>query len=123
MTSERRHSTNGTRATDASRLSFPLQLVIVIVTGVLSAASGSWATQRGNDKAQAQLQSDVRDILTRMEAERRMSEANAKLVEANTLNTVKAIESISKRQELQQLQIAEISKEIVLLRSQTQTRR
>jgi hypothetical protein len=108
---------------NASKLSFPLQLVIVIVTGFLAAAGGIWTNQRNNDKAMAQLQSDVRDVLTRMEADRRLAEINAKLLEANNTSNAKALDAMSKRQELQQLQIAEIKEQLVLLRNPSQQRR
>ena len=48
------------RATDASRLTFPLQMVIVIVGGILATVGSFWI-------ATSSLRSDVRDILTRME--------------------------------------------------------
>ncbi len=52
---------HGRRTTDASKLSFPLQLVILIVTTAVTAALSVWGSQAG-------LRSDVRDIRTRMEA-------------------------------------------------------
>lgn len=61
-----------TRSTDASRLSFPLQLVIAIVVGCVTIVSGQMLLDRGRSEAQSQIQSDVRDILTRMEYEAKL---------------------------------------------------
>jgi hypothetical protein len=57
-------ATAARRATDASRLTFPLQLVIIIVGGVFSltvAMTGAFWV------ANSSIRSDVRDILTRMD--------------------------------------------------------
>lgn len=60
------------RITDASRLSFPLQLVIAIVVGCVTIVSGQMLLDRGRTETQSQIQSDVRDILTRMEYEAKL---------------------------------------------------
>ena len=65
-------STRDTRSTDASKLSFPLQLVIAIVVGCVTIVGGQALIDRGRGDAQAQIQSDVRDILTRMEYEAKL---------------------------------------------------
>jgi hypothetical protein len=105
-------------ASDASKLSFPLQLVIYIVASFLAASGAVWATQRTNDAGFSRLQSDVRDILTKMEAEQRVAAINDKLLEANAKAMTDAITAMSKRQELQQLQIAELKESIIVLTSQ-----
>ncbi len=64
--------TREARVTDASRLSFPLQLVIAIVVGCVTIVSGQALLDRGRTEAQMQIQSDVRDILTRMEYESKL---------------------------------------------------
>lgn len=58
-----RDSQSRERSTDASRLTFPLQLVIVIVTATLTASGVVWAERSG----QQELRSDVRDIKTAMD--------------------------------------------------------
>lgn len=63
------------QSTDASKLSFPLQVVILIVT----VAGSVWASTYN-------LKSDVRDILTRMEYQQKLNEAqnansNAKIAD------------------------------------------
>lgn len=73
---------------DASKLSFPLQLVIMIA----SALAAVWASQYG-------LRSDVRDILTRMELQAQIVERDNKLIQKDTqtLNDrVAAVEALTK---------------------------
>jgi uncharacterized protein HemX len=119
------------RWTDASKLSFPLQLVITIVGVALAAAVGVWSTQSQLERSQSelsariektqlQLASDVRNILTQMEADKRVADANAKLSESNLGQMKTAIDAMTRRTELQQMQIAELQKSIALL---TQGRR
>jgi len=63
------------RSTDASKLSFPLQLVILIVGTVLAGYASNYAGQSSIRSDQAQIRSDVRDILTRLELGRDTSKA------------------------------------------------
>lgn len=70
------------RSTDASKLSFPLQLVIAIVVGCVTIVSGQMILDRGRGDSQAQIQSDVRDILTRMEYEAKMKVMSDKALDA-----------------------------------------
>ncbi len=57
---------------DASKLTFPLQLVIIIVSGVVATVGAFWV-------ATSTLRSDVRDILTRMELASRSESDRLKL--------------------------------------------
>jgi hypothetical protein len=93
---------------DASRLSFPLQLVISIVAIVLTIYT-----------SQTAIRSDVRDILTRMElgrdamklqSEKQDERTNALKISIDTTATTMkaAIDAISRRQEMQQIQISEL---------------
>lgn len=108
------------RSTDASKLSFPLQLVILIVTIVATSVATRYATQSGNDKVQQEIRSDIRNIGTQLQGAHDVAEVQSKLQEerlaglrasidsqAMTMRT--AIEAVSKKQELQALQIAELS--------------
>lgn len=81
-------------APDASRLSFPLQLVIFLVTTVLSVAGSQWATTYS-------LRSDVRDILTRQAAQAQLDEERAG-------NVRDAIGDLKRQQTLQAYEIQEI---------------
>ena len=79
--------------TDASKLSFPLQLVIVIVT----AFAAMWASTYS-------LRSDVRDILTRMEAQGKLVELQSRALEERMNAQKDDINEMKRRLELVQLQ-------------------
>jgi hypothetical protein len=55
------------RETDITKISFPLQLVILIVTSVMSVVASNYATQTSMKAEQAQTRSDLRDIATRFD--------------------------------------------------------
>ena len=96
------------RNNDASKLSFPLQLVIMIIGTVIAVYA-----------SQASVRSDIRDILTRMDLGRDTQKAQATAQEerinslrvsmdATAISMKGSIDAISRRQELQQLQIGEL---------------
>jgi hypothetical protein len=88
------------RSTDASKLSFPLQLVIGIVSGTLMlyvALSG--------------LRSDVRDISTRMEAREKLQDERSTSLKAD-------LDFLKGRDTLRDLQIQELKEQITLLKTQ-----
>lgn len=104
---------------DVSKVMFAPKVVVAIITVVLSISVGMWASNSG-------LRSDVRDILTRMASEQRVSDANAKLLEVNNSTIKTALENntrelkdslatISKRQDLLTLQYNELASQITRL--------
>jgi len=103
------------RSNDASKLSFPLQLVIMIVGTVIAVYA-----------SQASVRSDIRDILTRMDLGRDTQKAQAQAqeerinslkvsIDATAISMKGSIEAISRRQELQQIQIGELKDAITKL--------
>lgn len=94
---------------DASKLSFPLQLVIAIlgVTGAI------WASQYS-------LRSDVRDIRTRIELQESIDGAQIKLQEERAQQLRLDVQDMKRRQELQQFEIQSL-KEMVLKLGSTVT--
>lgn len=90
----------------ADKLVFTPRVLILAVTLSLTIAGGVWASTSG-------LRSDVRDILTRMDAQRQTSEATAKLQEIQSSSVKTAIEDMRRRQELQQYEIQAL-KEVIL---------
>ena len=87
-------------STDASKLSFPLQLVIGIVSGTLMlylALSG--------------LRSDVRDISTRMEAREKLQDERSSTIKAD-------LDFLKGRDTLRDLQIQELKEQLTLLKAQ-----
>jgi hypothetical protein len=102
----------GRRGTDASKLSFPLQLVILIVSVALSAyassAAGKW-----------EVKSDIRDIVTRIQLGQEIAKAQAQAqderfnalktsIETQSSTMKGSIDAITRRQEMQQIQIGEL---------------
>lgn len=108
------------RRTDAQRISFPLQLVILIVTSVVSVVSSNYASKASLRDDQAKQASDVRDILTRLQLGAQIADAQAKANEerfsalkgsldaqAKVMN--ESIAAVQRRQEMQQIQISQLS--------------
>jgi hypothetical protein len=107
------------RGTDASRLSFPLQLVLQLGALVVAMVVTIYT-------AQGSMRSDLRDIQTRLELGRDIAKAQTAAqdvqltalkasVDSTSATMKAAIESVSKKQELQALQIAELSDKITKL--------
>lgn len=107
-----RHPMPERRSTDASKLTFPLQLVVLIVATVVTIFTST-----------AGIRSDLRDIGTRLELSRDVAKAQSAAADERLANlkasidstsaTMKAaIEVVTKKQELQALQIAELSAQI-----------
>jgi len=103
------------RNNDASKLSFPLQLVIMIIGTVIAVYA-----------SQASVRSDIRDILTRLELGRDTTKAQAdsqqekmnslRVSIETTATTMKgSIDAITRRQEMQQIQIGELKDAITKL--------
>lgn len=88
---------------DVSRLSFPAQLVITLVTTAVTIAGSVWITAGG-------LKSDVRDIVTRMEAQRELESERAASVR-------ESLDSLKRRQELQQYEIQSLKEAILKLQN------
>lgn len=94
------------RSTDVTRLSFPLQIVVFIVTSSVTATVSIWASQ-------SSLRSDVRDIRTRMETAVKLDEANAKLRDEQMDTLKRDITELKGLYKLQDYEIRQL-KEIVL---------
>lgn len=122
---EKQHAINGRLETvastpvDVTKLVLRPPVLFAVVAVVLSISVGFWASNSG-------LRSDVRDILTRMASEQRVSDANAKLIEVNNATIKAALENntremkdslaiISKRQDLLTLQYNELNSQITRL--------
>lgn len=74
-----RDATNASKPIDASRLSFSMQMLIMVV-GVVSAAYGAaWQAQSGLRDSMAVLQSDMRDIRTQMAYQAKLAEKDQQI--------------------------------------------
>lgn len=101
------------RSTDVSKLSFPFQIVIAIAVSAVSASATIWAVQRNTETAIASMQSDIRDVLTRMEAQTKLDEANRRLADLQTNNMKESIDDLGNRVKLMELQYTQLAKEII----------
>jgi hypothetical protein len=107
---------------DVSKVMFAPKVVISIVFTVVAIYGAMWAQNLG-------LRSDVRDILTQMAAEKRVTDANAKLLEVNNATINRALDSnaremkdsiaaVTKRQDLLTLQYNQMSEQLTRLTAQ-----
>ena len=87
------------QTTDVDLLRFPPQMVIAIITTVISIVGGIWLST-------AAMRSDIRDIKTRMELQ-------AELDQARNENLRESVESMKRRQELQQYEIQSLKEAIL----------
>ncbi len=107
---------------DVNKMVFTPKIVIGVVVMVVGIAASMWTINAG-------LRSDVRDILTRMASEQRVSDANAKMIEQNS-NTINralensaremkaSIDAVNKRQDLLTLQYQQLSEQLTKLAAQ-----
>ena len=99
-------ATMETTPVDAGKLMVTPRIVVTIVALSLSIAGGVWASTSG-------LRSDVRDILTRMETQRSVSDVR-------DASMRESIEAMKRRQELQQYEIQGLKE--MLLTGKARTR-
>jgi len=98
--------------TDATKLSFPLQIVIAIVFSTVSAVGAVWATQSQNDSKWQGVQADVRVILTQMSSTAEISRLRDDAVKAQLDNMREEIKSLKGNSQLLQLQQQQLQLEL-----------
>jgi hypothetical protein len=89
------------RSTDASKLTFPIQLLILIVSSAVAASGAVWAQNAYQRSEMLGLRSDVRDIKTTMEGSVRyqgsqiesLQKAHEELVRKEALDAVRIEET------------------------------
>lgn len=86
---------------DASKLSFPVQMVIAIVTGAIALYGALYG-------AQFTLRSDVRDIKTQQELQVKIQELQVKLQDERARQISDSIATLTRGQSAQQYEIANI---------------
>ena len=107
---------------DVTKMVFTPKIVVGVIIMVMSIAGTVWTINSG-------LRSDVRDILTRMASEQRVSDANAKMIEQNSNRINQALETngremkasidaVNKRQDLLTLQYNQLSEQLTKLAAQ-----
>lgn len=111
-----------TTPVDVTKLVLTPKIVVSVVVMVVAISGAMWAQNAG-------LRSDVRDILTRMDTEKRVSDVNAKLIENNSLVISRGLEAnsrelkdsiaaVNKRQELLTLQYQQLAEQLTRLIAQ-----
>ena len=108
--------TREVRSTDASKLSFPIQMVIAIVVSALSASATIWATQRYNDRMDSDMRSDIRNILTQMSNARELEISNRQLQSERATATKEAVDDVKRQVQQLQAQYMELSRQIAARR-------
>jgi flagellar capping protein FliD len=107
---------------DINKVVFTPRVVVAVTMMVLSISGAVWTIN-------SSLRSDVRDILTRMATEQRVTDTNAKLLEQNSgairgalennARELKAsIDAVNKRQDLLTLQYNQLSEQLTKLAAQ-----
>lgn len=101
------------RSTDASKLTFPLQLVIIIFGGVFATTGAFWVSTSA-------MRSDVRDILTRMEMSSRLDSEKSKAQEVRDTTLHEQINALGaqisageRRQELLRLEFQQLREQVL----------
>jgi hypothetical protein len=81
-------------------------MVLAIVCSALTVGGGIWATNAG-------LRSDVRDILTRMELQAKIDDAQTKAQDNQIQMMGESIAAMQRRLELVQLQYQELREQLI----------
>jgi hypothetical protein len=128
LLADKQHASNtrltemATTPVDVTKLVLTPRIVASVVAIVLAISGAMWAQNAG-------LRSDVRDILTRMDSEKRVTDANAKLLEVNSTTINRALENnarelkdaiaaVNKRQDLLTLQYNQLNDQLTRLTAQ-----
>lgn len=105
------HINEGRRSTDASKLTFSLQLVVSIVGAFLIMFSSFWI-------ATSSLRSDVRDIVTRLESREKLDVERAKLEEERMQTLKESINVLTRQQQLQYYDIQQLKQDVAIMKAQ-----
>ena len=111
---------------NALNLSLPIQVVIYITVGVAGAVSGNWIMRSGDQAAQAQTQSDVRNIGTMIagqndtakvqrELDKERSDRAAEKAQANIDALRATVDSIQKEQRLMQVEFQNFRESVLAM--------
>ncbi len=100
------------RATDAAKITFPVQMVIGAVIMTASIIGAVYGMTNGIRESQLKTESDMRDLRTRQEYQQRVNEADARAQSVVFDNMKSTVEQLRAQVQLLQLQYAEINKQI-----------
>jgi hypothetical protein len=100
------------RSTDASRLTFPTQMMIGCIVMTAAIIGSVYGLTGGIRESQLRTESDMRDLRTRMEYQQRVNEADARAQTVVFDNMKTTVEQLRSQVQLLQLQYAELNKQI-----------
>lgn len=100
------------RATDASKLTFPVQMVIAMIVMTVSIIGAVYGMTNGVRESQLRSESDMRDLKTRMEYQQRVNEADARAQQVVFDNMKTTVEQLRAQVQLLSLQYSEMQKQI-----------
>lgn len=110
-----RDSQSRDRSTDASRLTFPLQLVIIIVGMFVSVFGGVWTATSGINSKIDIIQQQLLDNAKLKETEVKLDEANRRLLEKSIDNIDKGVTAVKAQETLNTIEINNLKDRIVTL--------
>lgn len=96
------------RSTDASKLTFPLQLVIVIVGGTLATTGAFWASTAQIRADSAQTRADLAVMTTQQHEEQRVRDLERKLADERYDSLKAAVSAITASQRLEEIRNQEM---------------
>lgn len=108
---------NGRRTTDASRLSFSLQLLILIASTCATAAGTIQWNQSGLREQLIRQGSDVRDINTRLELAATLETAQSKIQEERAAALKAALEAVQRDQRMTQFEVQSLKESLLKLQN------
>lgn len=100
------------RSTDASRLTFPVQMLIGAVVMTATILGAVYGMTSGIRESQLETASDIRDLRTRIEMAAQVNAADKRAQDMIFETTAKTVEQLRAQVQLLQLQYAELSKRI-----------
>ena len=95
---------------DISALMLTPKVFVAAVVFIVGIAGSNWAANAG-------LRSDMRDLLTKMEAQKSDYAATMKLEEERMATIRQAIDDVKKQQQLQALQLADLNNKVAAIQA------
>lgn len=100
------------RSVDASRLNFPLQMVIAIISVFLSACGGVWLATSGMNSKIDIMQQQMKDSAALEELKGKLDEANRKLLE-QSINTLRSdMNAVKGQEQLNGIDLGNLRREV-----------
>lgn len=100
------------RATDASKLTFPLQMVIMIVSACLSAFGGVWLATSGMSSKVDIIQQQMKDSAALEELKAKLDEANRKLLEQSISTLRSDMNAVKGQEQLNGIDLGNLRREM-----------